>query len=155
MLDIGIPESVPLGIAILLLVLNLFKKPLSQLISKSLPNMASGFFSAKAEKERDIIDFAQQKELELLKANLSTAEAERKHIEILYNQLAEREKSSMQIISEQFGFMQNLIDNRLVEVQATIIEEIMSSKRAFEVLAKHIRGGLIEDTVEKIVKKNH
>ncbi len=145
-MPIPIPDNLPLWIVVTLLMLNLFREPIASFLFDKFPAMTTDHFSSIAKDATDRREFEQQKELELLRAKLGAAEAERK-------QQVERERTYTAIIDNQFQFMQKMIDTGLIELEASIVSEIKSLRQIIERLNRQVRGEADTPAQEKLLKR--
>jgi hypothetical protein len=150
--DFNLPDNLPTWILILVIVLNLFKEPISSLISERFPQMANSHFGSISKDKSDRREFEQQKELEVLRNDLASADAIRKAGELTTKQQIERERTYTAIIDNQFLFMQKLVDNNLIHLEVSLISEIKALRGSFERLSRMMRDS--DDPIrEKLLKK--
>lgn len=146
-------ENLPMWGLVLILLLNLFREPLAKLIFDVFPGMADRHFGALAKDKSDRREFDQKKAYETLKSDLELLGAAQKTSDNIFDRQTEREKTYIKIIDNQFAFMHKLIDVKFIKLETTIVEEITSLKKSFDLLTKELYASSPRSSTREILLK--
>lgn len=137
---LGLPPEAPIWLLAALMILNMFKEPISNAFFKTFPAMADSHFASKSKDRDDRREFEQRKEMETLKAQLAESESQRQR-------QAERERAAIEREGEYIGMLKSVITTnhsllmqKMDTISPPIVTELENLRRAIDRLASRYDG---------------